>query len=96
MTATTQENISTTIDAIEAAPIPGFRRWCEKCYVAGVNRVIEGFTIEHYDPTFPARIVPPLSPGAALSMQRARDTILTQRASWPSDAAEHPRHAGAR
>ena len=95
-----QDNATATAtgnDATEAetAPVPGYKSWCPPCYVEGTERLIAGFTIEHYDPTFPDRIVPPLSPGAAASLRASRDLILTQRASWPSDAASHPRHAGA-
>jgi hypothetical protein len=97
MTAVQENPVSTdAATEAEATPVPGFRKWCPKCYVDGIGRLINGFTIQHYDPTFPARIVPPLAPGAALSMQRSRDTIIAQRTNWPSDAAEHPRHAGAR
>ena len=85
----------TEVDAAEATPVPGYKSWCPKCYVEGTERLIRGFTIEHYDPTFPARIVPPLSPGAAASLRASRDLILTQRANWPNDAADHKRHAGA-
>lgn len=93
-----QDNPATTDAATEAetAPIPGFRKWCAKCYGSGIERLIAGFTIEHYDPAFPARIVPPRSPSEARALAAHRDRIIAQRANWPSDATEHSRHAGAR
>lgn len=97
MTAVQENPFSTdAATEAEATPVPGFRKWCPPCYVAGTERLINGFTIQHYDPTFPARIVPPLDPGAAASLRAARDLILTRRASWPSDADGHTHHAGAR
>jgi hypothetical protein len=94
-----EENTTVTTDAAteaEIAPIPGYKEWCPKCYGSGIERLIAGFTIEHYDPAFEPRIVPPLSPGAALSLRQAAAKIIAQRASWPSDAADHARHAGGR
>jgi hypothetical protein len=93
-----QDNPAATDAATEAeiTPIPGYKAWCPPCYAAGIDRLIKGFTIEHYDPTFPARVVPPLSPSEARAMAAHRDRIITQRAEWPSDAADHARHAGGR
>jgi hypothetical protein len=87
---------STDVDVIEIAPVPGYQLWCPKCYVDSTERLIAGFTIEHNRPGFEARIVPPLSPGAAASLRAARDQILLRRAGYPSAGSEHPRHAGAR
>jgi hypothetical protein len=91
----TVENPANAATTAETAPIPGFKLWCPKCYLSGITRLIEGFTIEHYDKDFPARIVPPLSPGAALSLRQAAARVIAQRADYPSSASEHPRHAGA-
>jgi hypothetical protein len=81
--------------AAELASVPSHASWCPLCYTAGIERLCTGYTIEHHKPNFPATVVPPLDPGTAVSLRRARDLILTQRAGYPSVAHEHPRHAGA-
>jgi hypothetical protein len=91
-----QEAPVTTPAETESPAVPGYKSWCPQCYVTGIDRLINGFTIQHNQPGFPARIVPPADPGTARSLANARDAILTQRADWPSDARSHPRHAGAR
>jgi hypothetical protein len=78
----------------EANHVPGYQHWCPLCYIEGTDRLIQGFTITHNRPGFPPSVVPPLSPGAALSLRHARDAVITRRADYPSEAAQHGRHPG--